>query len=223
MTVEPSTDPRPPRERWRWAPSPDRAIAVAYVCAIFMTGIDMQIVNVALPTLSSDFDAPLSDVAVDGDRLPADAGGGDPGLGLDRRPDRDQADLPLRARPLHRRLGALRRGAVAAAADRGARAAGSRRRPPDADRHLDALPRLRPRAAGAGRPHPDPADPDRARRGADHRRRADPDALLALGVPDQRPGRGRDGRLRLALRPRAPALTRRPARPRAACCSPASA
>src|SRR3954462_9339417 len=27
-----------------------------------MTGIDMHIVNVALPTLSSDFDAPLSDV-----------------------------------------------------------------------------------------------------------------------------------------------------------------
>jgi EmrB/QacA subfamily drug resistance transporter len=44
------------------APSPARAIAIAYVAAIFMTGIDMHIVNVALPTLSSDFDAPLSDV-----------------------------------------------------------------------------------------------------------------------------------------------------------------
>jgi EmrB/QacA subfamily drug resistance transporter len=32
------------------------------VCALFMTAIDMQIVNVALPTLSRDFDAPLSDV-----------------------------------------------------------------------------------------------------------------------------------------------------------------
>ena len=42
--------------------SPTRAVAAAYVCAIFMTGIDMHIVNVALPTLSSDFDAPLSDV-----------------------------------------------------------------------------------------------------------------------------------------------------------------
>src|ERR1700733_4627242 len=43
-------------------PSPQRAIAVAYVTAIFMTAIDMQIVNVALPTLSRKFNAPLSDV-----------------------------------------------------------------------------------------------------------------------------------------------------------------
>ncbi len=43
-------------------PSPARAVAAAYVSAIFMTGVDMQIVNVALPTLSRDFSAPLSDV-----------------------------------------------------------------------------------------------------------------------------------------------------------------
>lgn len=43
-------------------PSPARAVAVAYVCALLMTAIDMQIVNVALPTLSQDFGAPLSDV-----------------------------------------------------------------------------------------------------------------------------------------------------------------
>ncbi len=43
-------------------PSAQRAIAVAYVTAIFMTAVDMQIVNVALPTLSRKFDAPLSDV-----------------------------------------------------------------------------------------------------------------------------------------------------------------
>jgi EmrB/QacA subfamily drug resistance transporter len=46
----------------RWAPSPARAVAAAYVTTIFMTGVDMQIVNVALPTLSTDFNAPLSDV-----------------------------------------------------------------------------------------------------------------------------------------------------------------
>ena len=39
-----------------------RAIAVAYVAGIFMTAIDMQIVNVALPTLSRDFGASLADV-----------------------------------------------------------------------------------------------------------------------------------------------------------------
>ena len=43
-------------------PSAQRAIAVVYVTAIFMTGMDMQIVNVALPTLSQKFNAPLSDV-----------------------------------------------------------------------------------------------------------------------------------------------------------------
>jgi EmrB/QacA subfamily drug resistance transporter len=35
---------------------------VAYVAAIFMTAIDMQIVNVALPTLSQKFNAPLAEV-----------------------------------------------------------------------------------------------------------------------------------------------------------------
>jgi EmrB/QacA subfamily drug resistance transporter len=45
-----------------WRPSPQRAVAVAYVTALFMTAIDMQIVNVALPTLSRKFNAPLSDV-----------------------------------------------------------------------------------------------------------------------------------------------------------------
>ena len=44
------------------SPSPARAVVVAYVSALLMTAIDMQIVNVALPTLSQDFGAPLSDV-----------------------------------------------------------------------------------------------------------------------------------------------------------------
>lgn len=44
------------------SPSPARAVVVAYVSALLMTAIDMQIVNVALPTLSHDFGAPLSDV-----------------------------------------------------------------------------------------------------------------------------------------------------------------
>jgi EmrB/QacA subfamily drug resistance transporter len=43
-------------------PSAQRAIAVVYVAAIFMTGMDMQIVNVALPTLSRAFDSRLQDV-----------------------------------------------------------------------------------------------------------------------------------------------------------------
>ncbi len=45
-----------------WGPSPQRAVSVAYVTALFMTAIDMQIVNVALPTLSRAFSAPITDV-----------------------------------------------------------------------------------------------------------------------------------------------------------------
>jgi EmrB/QacA subfamily drug resistance transporter len=42
--------------------SPRRAVAVAYVCAIFMTALDMHIVNVALPTLGRAFSASIASV-----------------------------------------------------------------------------------------------------------------------------------------------------------------
>jgi EmrB/QacA subfamily drug resistance transporter len=42
--------------------SPRRAVAVAYVSAIFMTALDMHIVNVALPTLGRAFDASIASV-----------------------------------------------------------------------------------------------------------------------------------------------------------------
>lgn len=50
----------PPRRRRRLRP--ETAVAVAYVTGIFVTALDMQIVNVALPTLGRAFGAPLSDV-----------------------------------------------------------------------------------------------------------------------------------------------------------------
>jgi EmrB/QacA subfamily drug resistance transporter len=46
----------------RWRPTPEVAVAVVYVAAMFMAATDMQIVNVALPTLSRQFSAPLSAV-----------------------------------------------------------------------------------------------------------------------------------------------------------------
>jgi EmrB/QacA subfamily drug resistance transporter len=46
----------------RWGPSTQLAVATAYVTALFMTAVDMQIVNVALPTLSRAFGSPLTDV-----------------------------------------------------------------------------------------------------------------------------------------------------------------
>jgi EmrB/QacA subfamily drug resistance transporter len=56
---EPAAPPAPERRR---GPRPATAAAIAYVSAIFMTAMDMHIVNVALPTLSRVFGAPLSDV-----------------------------------------------------------------------------------------------------------------------------------------------------------------
>jgi MFS family permease len=46
-----------------WArPSLEAAVAAAYAAAMFMSSVDAQIVNVALPTLSHDFSASLSGV-----------------------------------------------------------------------------------------------------------------------------------------------------------------
>jgi EmrB/QacA subfamily drug resistance transporter len=49
-------------EQHHLRPRPEIAVAVAYASAMFVAGMDMQIVNVALPTLSREFAAPLSDV-----------------------------------------------------------------------------------------------------------------------------------------------------------------
>ncbi len=67
MTLEPAcAEPQeisaPPVTRGRWGLTPARAVAIAYVSGIFVTAMDAQIVNVALPTLSRELGAPLSDV-----------------------------------------------------------------------------------------------------------------------------------------------------------------
>ena len=52
---EPTT-PAPPRRRARARrPGAGVAVAIAYVSGIFVTAMDMHIVNVALPTLSTTF------------------------------------------------------------------------------------------------------------------------------------------------------------------------
>ncbi|HTU94634.1 MAG TPA: DHA2 family efflux MFS transporter permease subunit [Solirubrobacteraceae bacterium] len=60
--AEPSETAAPPAGLGRLAVGPGRAVAIAYVSAVFVTAMDMQIVNVALPTLARTFAAPLSDV-----------------------------------------------------------------------------------------------------------------------------------------------------------------
>ncbi len=68
MTVDPVTCAEPAESSapsaglGRWRVGPTRAVAIAYVSAVFVTAMDMQIVNVALPTLARDFGAPVSDV-----------------------------------------------------------------------------------------------------------------------------------------------------------------
>jgi EmrB/QacA subfamily drug resistance transporter len=67
----PSATTSPPGSsgaRGRITPGPRRslsqtaAVSIAYVVAMFMAGMDMHIVNVALPTLGRDFHAPLTSV-----------------------------------------------------------------------------------------------------------------------------------------------------------------
>ena len=53
--------PTPPARRWRH-PRQTTAVSVAYVAGMFMSAMDMHIVNVALPTLSRDFGDPLTSV-----------------------------------------------------------------------------------------------------------------------------------------------------------------
>jgi EmrB/QacA subfamily drug resistance transporter len=57
----PPVPPRAPRHRLR-RPAQTTAVATAYVAAMFMSAMDMHIVNVALPTLGRDFHAPLTSV-----------------------------------------------------------------------------------------------------------------------------------------------------------------
>jgi EmrB/QacA subfamily drug resistance transporter len=61
-TAETRESPAPVGSFGGWRVGPAKAVAIAYVSAVFVTAMDMQIVNVALPTLSRTFGAPLSDV-----------------------------------------------------------------------------------------------------------------------------------------------------------------
>ena len=63
---EVSTSPLPPPPRaaavTRVRITPTTAVSVAYVAGMFMSAMDMHVVNVALPTLSRDFHVSLSGV-----------------------------------------------------------------------------------------------------------------------------------------------------------------
>ncbi len=111
-----------------------------------------------------------------------------------------------------RRLASRRPGAVAGWDDRRPRRAGHRRRHPgavDAGAAVDELPRGRAALARDGRLRC--AGRHRHRRGSDHRRRADRDAVVALRLPAQRADRPGSDRRRPPL-PRRDRSAHRPAR-----------
>ena len=60
--AHPSEAPPPAPRRVRRRPAQTTAVATAYVASMFMSAMDMHIVNVALPTLGRDFHAPLTSV-----------------------------------------------------------------------------------------------------------------------------------------------------------------
>ena len=78
-------------------------VGIVVVLGTIMAILDTTIVAVALDTLSRRLQGQRLDDPVGDDRLPAGAGGGDPGVGLGRPPHRGQARLHGVARPLRHR------------------------------------------------------------------------------------------------------------------------
>ena len=123
-------------------------VLIVVCVAVFMLLLDITVVNVALPQIEKELHTSFTDLqwVVDAYALTLAATMLNAGsLGDLLGP---QAGLPRRDRAVHDRLGALRRGAVAALADPRARRAGHRRRR-DVRRlagdHLAGVPRPRAR------------------------------------------------------------------------------
>ena len=84
------------------------------VCvAIFMLLLDITVVNVALPDIQKDLHTSFTDLQWVVDAYALTARDDDAQRRHARRPARPEARLPRRSRPLHGRLGRLRRGALA--------------------------------------------------------------------------------------------------------------
>ena len=114
---------------------------LVFVCGMFMDIMDTTIVNVATPDARTRVPRVHRGDRVGRPRLPPVARDLDPGVGLDRRPHRHQEGVPVRARDVHDRVGAVRAGAQPGRARRVPGAAGRRRR--------DARRRSAPRCCSA--------------------------------------------------------------------------
>jgi hypothetical protein len=78
-----------------------RVTAIAYVTSMFLSAMDIAIVNVALPTPVPGIPRLERVGPVDSHRLRAEPGYLDPGLRADRRPDRHETRLSYRPYRLH--------------------------------------------------------------------------------------------------------------------------
>ena len=169
-------------------------LTVLAICSmsLLIVGLDITIVNVALPAIRRvavrlDSRPAVGDRRVHaGDREPPAAGR------IDRGSDRSPSPVRPRAEPVHARLGGVRGGAEPRAADRCADLAGDRRLDAQSGRAVDH-PQHLPGPAGARRRDRrvggDAGDQRFARAGA--RRSARRHRRLALGVPRQRADRSR--------------------------------
>ena len=119
--------------------SPRRRMLVLAICcmSLFIVGLDVTIVNVALPSIKNDLHASVSGLqwtarrVHGGARQPADA------VGLDRRPARPAPHVPDRPADLHAGLAAVQPRARARLARRVPDGAGRRWLDAEPGRHVD--------------------------------------------------------------------------------------
>ncbi len=147
-------------------------------------------------------------------RVPVVARDLDPGVGMDRRPHRNEEGLSLRAGDVHARVRTVRSSAQPERARRVPCVAGRRWRHAHTRRHRDVVPRVPARRAGEGLDGVDHPYRPRARDRTDHRRLARHRRLVALDLLRQPAGRRRRLRARRTLPPRAQGGNRGAVRPR---------
>ena len=202
----------PGRGRWRH-PKQTTAVSVAYVGGLFMSTMDMHIVNVALPTLGRDFHASVASVqwtvlaylltlAV---VIPASGWIGD------RIGNKRTFLIALATFTVASALCGLAQNLSELIAFRALQGIGGGAMTPMGTAMLyRALPA---RAPGGGGPHADRAGPGRPRPRPGGGRCLHHLPVVALGVPGQRAVRSGHAPLRADVSDRGPAVARGPARP----------
>ena len=193
--------------------SAEVVVGVVFVSSLFMTIMDITVVNVAIPTIAREFHAPHLVGAVGGHGLSAEPGDVDTGVRLDGGSFRHQTGTPRLDCDLHCRLGLVRGGAKHDRTHCGPGVPRHRRRDDAAGRHGAPVPYLSSRAQGESIPDSDHPDGSGTRHRPDRRRFPRAARVMALGVSHQHSDRGARPDLRCALPPSPAVDTGRPFRP----------